>query len=87
MTSDDATHTPVGRESDTRHPEEGRRGTAERSTAPWVVGEIPMHDAACADVEDDKDVPPLKGSRDRDEEVTGENGAGMIAQERGPCLG
>jgi len=52
-----------------------------------AVGEIPMHDAACADVEDDKDVQPLKGSRDHDEEVTGENGAGMIAQERGPCLG
>jgi hypothetical protein len=67
-----------------------RKAVAELLNGPLrrgVVGEIPMHDAACADVEDDKDVPPLKGSRDRDEEVTGENGAGMIAQERGPCLG
>jgi hypothetical protein len=49
-----------------------------------VVGEIPVHDLACADVEDDEDVQPLKGGGHHDEEVAGEYGAGMIAEERGP---
>jgi hypothetical protein len=52
-----------------------------------VVGEIPVHDLACADVEDDEDVQPLKGGGHHDEEVAGEYGAGMIADERGPRLG
>ena len=49
-----------------------------------VVGEIPVHDPACADVEDDEDVQPLKGGGHHDEEVAGEYGAGLIAEERGP---
>ena len=52
-----------------------------------VVGEIPVHDPAGADVEENEDVQPLKGGRHHDEEVAGEYGAGMIAQERGPRLG
>ena len=52
-----------------------------------VIGEIPLHDPAGADVEEDEDVQPLKGGRHHDEEVAGEDGAGMIAQERGPRLG
>src|SRR4029434_5601629 len=52
-----------------------------------VVGEIPVHDLACADVEDDEDVQPLKGGGHHDEEVAGEYGAGMIAEARGPRLG
>ena len=37
-----------------------------------VVGEIPVHDLACADVEDDEDVQPLKGGGHHDEEVAGQ---------------
>jgi hypothetical protein len=51
-----------------------------------VVGEIPVHDPACADVEADEHVQPLKGGRHHDEEVTGEYGAGMIVEERRPRL-
>ena len=59
----------------------------DRPFRPGVVGKIPVHDPACADVEENEDVQSLKGGGDHDEEVTGEYGAGMIAQERGPCLG
>lgn len=49
-----------------------------------MFGEIPVHDPACADVEDDKDVQPLKGGRHHDEEVEREYGASVIAEERRP---
>ena len=38
-----------------------------------VFGEIPVHDSACADVEDDEDVQSLKGGGHHDEEVAGES--------------
>ena len=37
-----------------------------------VVGEIPVHDPACPDVEDDEDVQSLKGGGHHDEEVAGQ---------------
>jgi hypothetical protein len=52
-----------------------------------VFGEIPVHDPACADVEDDEDLQSLKGGGHYDEEVAGQYGAGMIAEERRPRLG
>ena len=52
-----------------------------------MVGKVPVHDPPCANVEEDEDVQPLKRGRYHDEEVAGEYGAGMIAQERGPRLG
>ena len=52
-----------------------------------VVGEIPVHDPACADVEKDEHVQSLKGGRHHNEEVAGEYGAGMVVQEHRPRLG
>jgi hypothetical protein len=52
-----------------------------------VVGEIPVHDSACADVEEGEDVQPLKGGRHHDDEVAGEDATGMIVEERRPRLG
>jgi hypothetical protein len=54
---------------------------------PGVFGEIPVHHPACADVEDDKDAQSLKGGGHHEEEVAGQYGAGMIAEERRPRLG
>jgi hypothetical protein len=51
-----------------------------------MVGEIPVHDLACANVEQDEHVQSLKGGRHHDEEVAGEHGAGMIVEERRPRL-
>ena len=71
-------------------------GAIQRQTVPklldgpfrrGVFGEIPVHNPACADVEDDEDVQPLKGGGHHDEEVAGEYGAGMIVEERRPRLG
>jgi hypothetical protein len=59
----------------------------DRPFRPGAVGEIPVHDSACADVEEDEHVQPLKGGRHDDEEVAGEYGAGMIVEERRPRLG
>ena len=52
-----------------------------------VFSEIPVHDPAYADVEDDEDGQPLKGGGHHDEEVAGEYGAGMIAEKRRTRLG
>ena len=51
---------------------------------PRVVGEIPVHDPACADVEKDEHVQSLEGGRHHDEEVAGEDGAGVIVEECRP---
>jgi len=55
-----------------------------------MLGEIPVHDSACVDVEGDKDVQPLKRGRDHDEEVASEHGAGRclqcLQQQRGDGL-
>jgi hypothetical protein len=37
-----------------------------------VAGEIPVHDVACAAVEENEDVQALKRRRHHDEEVAGE---------------
>jgi hypothetical protein len=37
-----------------------------------VVGQIPVHDPAGADVEEDEHAYPLEGGGDHDEEVAGE---------------
>jgi hypothetical protein len=50
----------------------------------YLVGEIPVHDSACADVEYHEDTQPLKGRGHDDEEVAGEHDAGMIMEERCP---
>jgi hypothetical protein len=68
--------------SDRCHLEADRSGTAGSSIPTWAVGEIPMHDSACADVEEDEHVQPLKSGRHDDEEVAGEYGTGMIVEER-----
>ena len=71
-------------------------GAIQRQTVPelldrpfrrGLVGEIPVHDAPCADVEEDEDVQPLEGGRHHDEEVAGEYAVGVIVEERRPCLG
>jgi hypothetical protein len=49
-----------------------------------VFRQIPVHDPACAGVEDDEDVQPLKRGGHDEEEVAGENGAGVIVEERCP---
>jgi len=56
----------------------------DRPFRPRVVGEIPVHDPACADVEKDEHVQPLEGGRHHDEEVAGEDGAGVIVEECRP---
>jgi hypothetical protein len=45
-----------------------------------------VHDPACADVEEGEHVQPLKGGRHHDEEVAGDDGSGMIAEEGRPGL-
>jgi hypothetical protein len=49
-----------------------------------VVSEIPVHDPACADVDEDEHIQPLKGGRHHDEEVAGEDRIGMIVEEGRP---
>ena len=58
----------------------------DRPLGPGMFGEIRVHDPAGADVEENEDVEPLKGGRHHDEEVAGENGAGMIVHQRRPRL-
>ena len=70
-------------------------GALQRQTVPelldrpfrlGMVGEIPVHDPACADVEEDEHIESLKSGRDHDEEVAGEDSAGVIVEECRPCL-
>jgi hypothetical protein len=49
-------------------------------------GDIPVHDSACRDVEEDEDVQPLKCGRDDQEEVAREHSTRMIVEECGPAL-
>jgi hypothetical protein len=49
-------------------------------------GHVPVHQATRADVEYEEDVQPLKTCRRGDEEITREDVAGMVAQERAPSL-
>ena len=51
-----------------------------------VCGDIPVHHAARRDVEQDKDVQPLKRRGHDQEEVAGEHGTRMIVEEGGPGL-
>ena len=56
----------------------------DRPFRPGMVAEIPVHDPACADVEKDEHVQSLKGGSHHDEEVAGEDSAGVIVEERRP---
>ena len=46
-----------------------------------VLSEIPVHDSACANVENHEDVQPLKGGGYYDEGVAGEDDAAVIVEE------
>ena len=49
--------------------------------------DIEMHEASAADLHHDKYIEDLKTDGNRDEEVTGQHGPGMIANEGHPSLG
>ena len=50
-------------------------------------GHVPVHDPTCTHVEHDEDVEQSEPCRHRDEEITREHVAGMVAHERVPRLG
>jgi hypothetical protein len=52
-----------------------------------VVGETPVHDPACRDIEDHEDVQSSKRGGHHDEEVAREYRVGMIVEKRRPRLG
>ena len=45
-----------------------------------MVGEIPVHDPACADVEENEHLESLKSGRHHDEKVAGEDSADVIVE-------
>ena len=68
-------------------------GAVQRQTVPelldrpfrrGMVGEIPVHDPACADVEEDEHIESLKSGRHHDEKVAGDDSADVIVEECRP---
>lgn len=51
-----------------------------------VVGNVPVQNSSCGDVDEDEDVQPAKRGRDDQEEVAGEDGAGVIDETVRPSL-
>jgi hypothetical protein len=51
-----------------------------------VFGDVPVQDSPRRDVEDHEDIQSLERGGHRDEEVAGEDRAGMVVQEGGPRL-
>ena len=58
----------------------------QRPASGWMGSDIHVRQAACAVLDDDKDVQHPERGRDGHEEVTRENGRGVISQERRPAL-
>src|SRR5262249_23729048 len=52
----------------------------------WMVGGVPIHDPARADIEDDEDVYEPEGRGDRDKEIAPQHLARVIPHEARPRL-
>jgi hypothetical protein len=76
-----------GRGSGRRHPQADVPKLLDGPLRCGVLSEIPVHDSACANVENHEDVQPLKGGGYYDEGVAGKDDAGVIVEEGRPRLG
>ena len=52
----------------------------------WMSGDIEVKNTSSCDFNNDEDIDQLKGCRDNDEEVTGDDGIRMVAHEGHPAL-